>query len=71
MNVHYLNLDAELRDPDVLQALVIDGIVDIPTCEFPKSHATKAAPYWHADGRPACSICHPPRREEEEDARGL
>jgi hypothetical protein len=61
-------LEQELLDPEVMRALVTDGVVAIPACESPRSHAATSAPYWHEDGRPACSICHPQRREEKEDA---
>jgi hypothetical protein len=58
------SLEQELLDPEALRGLVLDGIVDLPACEFPRRHTGRAAPYWHEDGRPACSICHPqPRRE--------
>jgi hypothetical protein len=58
-------LEQELVNPEVVRTLVVEGIVDVPACEYPRTHAEKSPPYWHEDGRPACSICHPQTRREE------
>jgi hypothetical protein len=57
-------LDEELLDPEFLRGLVVDGIVETPACEYPKSHAASAVPYWHLDGRLGCGVCHPQPEEE-------
>jgi hypothetical protein len=73
MNVHYLSLDAELRDPQALRQLVVDGVIYIVDCPHPRRHAVKAAPYFDEHGELSCLICHPqtPREETHGDLRDM
>ena len=52
-------LEHELADPAALAALVIDGIVELPACQYPRTHAAQAAPFWAAAGELRCAVCAP------------
>lgn len=58
-------LEHELLDPEFLQALVTDGIVELSNCAYPKTHAMRTRPFFDMDGQLCCSICRQLEGEEE------